>query len=211
MYDLLIKNGTVVDGTGTPRYRADVAVSGGKIAAIGKVTDGATKLIDAGDLIVAPGFIDPHTHYDAQICWDPLVTCSSWHGVTTVIMGNCGVGLAPCKPAEHEVAAMNLVHVEAIPYDVLEGGLTWDWQTFPQYIDAAQRRGVGINVGFLAALSPFRHGVMGEDAMSRAATADETAKIRGLLSEAISAGALGWSMTVMQQHLGYKGLPLACR
>src|SRR5262245_53419657 len=114
MYDLLIKNGTVVDGTGTPRYRADVAVSGGKIAAIGKVTDGATKLIDAGDLIVAPGFIDPHTHYDAQICWDPLVTCSSWHGVTTVIMGNCGVGLAPCKPTEHEVATSNLVHVEEI-------------------------------------------------------------------------------------------------
>ena len=103
-YDLLIRNGTIVDGTGAPRQRADVAVAGGKIAALGKITDSAKKIIDASDLIVAPGFIDPHTHYDAQICWDPLVTCSSWHGVTSVLMGNCGVGLAPCKPAEREVA-----------------------------------------------------------------------------------------------------------
>jgi len=210
-YDLLIKHGTIVDGSGAPGRRGNVAAAAGHIVEVGDVDGPAARVIDASDLIVSPGFIDPHTHYDAQICWDPLVTCSSWHGVTTVIMGNCGVGLAPCKPAEHEVAAMNLVHVEAIPYDVLEGGLTWDWQTFPEYIDAAQRRGVGINVGFLAALSPFRHWVMGEDAMNRAATPDETAKVKGLLSEAITAGALGWSMTVMQQHLGYKGLPLACR
>jgi N-acyl-D-aspartate/D-glutamate deacylase len=210
-YDLLIKNGTIVDGSGASAYHGNIAAAGGRIVEVGDADGPAARVIDASDLVVSPGFIDPHTHYDAQICWDPLVTCSSWHGVTTVIMGNCGVGLAPCKPAEHEVAAMNLVHVEAIPYDVLEGGLTWDWQTFPEYVDAAQRRGVGINVGFLAALSPFRHWVMGEDAMNRAATPDETAKIKGLLSEAITAGALGWSMTVMQQHLGYKGLPLACR
>ncbi len=210
-YDLLIRNGSIVDGTGAPAYHGNIAASGGRIVEIGDVGGPAERVIDASDLIVSPGFIDPHTHYDAQICWDPLVSCSSWHGVTSVIMGNCGVGLAPCKPAEHEVAAMNLVHVEAIPYDVLEGGLTWDWQTFPEYIDAAQRRGVGINVGFLAALSPFRHWVMGDDAMSRAATPDETAKIKALLSEAVAAGALGWSMTVMQQHLGYKGNPLACR
>ena len=141
-YDLLIRNGTIVDGTGAPRQRADVAVAGGKIAALGKITDSAKKIIDAADLIVAPGFIDPHTHYDAQICWDPLVTCSSWHGVTTVLMGNCGVGLAPCKPAEREVATWNLVHVEAIPYDVLTRGLTWDWESFPQYLNAAARRGL---------------------------------------------------------------------
>src|SRR5208337_425605 len=137
------------DGTGRPGYHADLGVSEGRVAEIGALSGPARRTIDASDLVVAPGFIDPHTHYDAQICWDPLVSCSSWHGVTTVIMGNCGVGLAPCKPASREVAAMNLVHVEAIPYDVLEGGLTWDWQTFPEYIDAAQRRGVGINVGFL--------------------------------------------------------------
>jgi N-acyl-D-amino-acid deacylase len=209
--DLIIRNGTVVDGTGAPRHQADVAIAQGRIVEVGKVRDGADRIIDAAGLIVAPGFIDPHTHYDAQICWDPLITCSSWHGVTTVVMGNCGVGLAPCKPAERDVAAWNLVHVEAIPYAVLNQGITWDWQTFPQYMDAAQRRGLGINVGFLAALSPFRHWAMGEDAMARAATEIETAQIRELLRESMAAGAFGFSLTVMPQHVGYKGQPLACR
>ena len=133
-YDLLVKNGTVVDGSGQPAFRADLAVRAGRIVEIGKgadrLTAGAARVIDASDLIVAPGFIDPHTHYDAQICWDPLVTCSSWHGVTSVIMGNCGVGLAPCKPEEHDIATSNLVHVEAIPYEVLSQGLPWDWESF---------------------------------------------------------------------------------
>lgn len=211
MLDLLIKNGTVVDGTGAPSRRADVAIQGGKITAIGKITDSATRVIDASDQIVAPGFIDPHTHYDAQICWDPLITCSSWHGVTTIVMGNCGVGLAPCKPAERNVAAENLVHVEAIPREVLDRGLTWDWESFPQHMSATATRGIGINVGFLAALSPFRHYVMGDEAMGRAATTAETAQIRALLHEAMTAGALGMSLTVMPQHLGYKAQPLACR
>jgi N-acyl-D-amino-acid deacylase len=212
-YDLLVKNGTIVDGTGAPGYRGNIAAAGGRIVEVGDVDGPAARVIDASDLIVSPGFIDPHTHYDAQICWDPLVTCSSWHGVTTVIMGNCGVGLAPCRPIakEHEIAAKNLEHVEAIPYDVLEGGLTWDWQTFPEYIGAAQRRGCGINLAFFAALSPFRHWVMGEDAMGRAATEQETAQIRRLLRDAMDAGAVGFSLTVMRQHLGYQGQPLACR
>ena len=210
-YDILIKNGTIVDGLGTPAFRADLGVSGGCIADIGHITDGAARVIDASDLIVAPGFIDPHTHYDAQICWDPLVTCSSWHGVTSVIMGNCGVGLAPCKPAERDVAMSNLVHVEAIPYDVLERGLPWDWESFPQYMDAAAKRGTGINVGFLAALSPFRQFVMGNESMEREATAIETEQVRSLLGEALDAGALGLSLTVLPQHLGYKAQPLACR
>jgi N-acyl-D-amino-acid deacylase len=175
--DLIIRNGTVIDGTGAPRYQADIGVAQGRIVEVGKVRDSAERVIDGSDLIVAPGFIDPHTHYDAQICWDPLITCSSWHGVTTVVMGNCGVGLAPCKPAERDVAVWNLVHVEAIPYAVLNQGITWDWETFPQYMNAAQRRGLGINVGFLAALSPFRHWAMGEEAMGRAASATETAQI----------------------------------
>jgi N-acyl-D-aspartate/D-glutamate deacylase len=210
-HDLLIKNGTIVDGSGMPAYRADIAVTQGRIAEIGKITSGASRTIDASDLIVSPGFIDPHTHYDAQICWDPLVTCSSWHGVTTVIMGNCGVGLAPCKPTERDIAIWNLVHVEAIPHDVLSRGVTWDWESFPQYMDAAATRGLGINAGFLAALSPFRQFVMGDEAMGRAATEAETAGIRALLREAIAAGALGFSLTVMPQHLGYKAQPLACR
>src|SRR5216684_4134541 len=209
--DLIIRNGTVIDGTGASRYQADVAIAQGRIVEIGKVRDSAERVIDGSGLIVAPGFIDPHTHYDAQICWDPLITCSSWHGVTTVVMGNCGVGLAPCKPAERDIAAWNLVHVEAIPYDVLNQGITWDWETFPQYMDAAQRRGLGINVGFLAPLSPFRHWAMGEEAMGRAATEAETAQVRAMLRETMAAGALGFSLTVMPQHVGYKGLPLACR
>ena len=134
-YDLLIKNGTLVDGSGQPAFRADLAVRAGRIVEIGKgsdrITAGAARVIDAADLIVAPGFIDPHTHYDAQICWDPLVTCSSWHGVTSVIMGNCGVGLAPCRLEERDIATSNLVHVEAIPYEVLSQGLPWGLGKFP--------------------------------------------------------------------------------
>src|SRR6266478_5054882 len=139
-YDLLIKNGMVVDGTGAPARQADVAITGGTIAEIGRVSGGATTVIDADGLVVAPGFIDPHTHYDAQICWDGAVTPSSWHGVTSVIMGNCGMGI------------------------------TWDWETFPEFIEAAARRNPSLNLGFLAPLTPFRHYVMGEASIERAAT-----------------------------------------
>ena len=210
-YDLLIKNGTVIDGTGAPRRRADVAVKDGIIAEIGAVSDGAAKVIDAGELIVAPGFVDPHTHYDAQICWDPQITSSSWHGVTSVVMGNCGVGLAPCRPQVHEIAAQDLVNVEGIPFSVLQKGITWDWESFPSYMDAAGRRGSAINLSFLAPLTPFRHYVMAEESMDRAATPEETKKIAALLREAVAAGALGFSHTTGIQHVGYKGRPLACR
>jgi N-acyl-D-amino-acid deacylase len=210
-YDLLIKNGMVVDGTGAPARRADVAVTSGKIAEIGRVTDGAAAVIDATDLVVAPGFIDPHTHYDAQICWDGAVTPSSWHGVTSVIMGNCGVGIAPCKPKAREVAMRDLVNVEAIPFDVLNMGITWDWETFPDFMEAAARRRPSLNLGFLAPLTPFRHYVMGEASMERAATPDETAQIKALLGEAIDAGAFGFSTTILNQHVGFQGRPLACR
>ena len=210
-YDLVIKNGTVVDGTGAPRVRADVAIADGTIAEIGKVSGGAQRTIDAGELIVAPGFVDPHTHYDAQICWDPLLTCTSWHGVTSVVMGNCGVGIAPCKPEVREIAAWDLVNVEAIPFDVLSKGITWDWESFPEFMDAAERRGVGINLGFLAPLTPFRHFVMGEESMERAATPDETQRIAALLHEAMAAGAMGFSTTTLAQHIGFQGQPLACR
>jgi len=210
-HDLVIKNGMLVDGTGAPARRADLAITGGTIAEIGRVTDGAAAVIDASDLVVAPGFIDPHTHYDAQICWDGAVTPSSWHGVTSVIMGNCGVGIAPCKPKTREVAMRDLVNVEAIPFDVLNMGITWDWETFPEFIEAAGRRRPSLNLGFLAPLTPFRHYVMGEASMERAATPDETAQIKALLGEAIDAGAFGFSTTILNQHVGYQGRPLACR
>jgi N-acyl-D-amino-acid deacylase len=210
-YDIVIKNGTVIDGTGAFRRRADVAIQDGRVAEIGKVTEGAARMIDASDLIVSPGFVDPHTHYDAQICWDPLVSCTSWHGVTTVVMGNCGVGIAPCKPAAREIAAWDLVNVEAIPFGALSKGITWEWESFPDFIAAAAHRGAGINLAFLAPLTPFRHYVMGEESMEREATPAETAQVAGLLREAIGAGAFGFSTTTLPQHIGYQGRPLACR
>ena len=160
-YDLVIKNGTVVDGTGAPRVHADIAIKDGTIAEIGKVSGGAQRTIDAGELIVAPGFVDPHTHYDAQICWDPLLSCTSWHGVTSVVMGNCGVGIAPCKPEVHEIAAWDLVNVEAIPFDALAKGITWDWVSFPEFMDAAaapRRRDQRRLSRSADAVSPFRDG-----------------------------------------------------
>jgi len=210
-YDLLIRNGSVIDGTGAPRRRADVAVKDGRIAEIGKIADGAAKVIDAADCVVAPGFIDPHTHYDAQICWDPAISPSSWHGVTSVVMGNCGVGIAPCKPEAREVAMRDLVNVEGIPFEVLDRGITWDWQTFPEFLDAADKRGSALNLAFLAPLTPFRHWVMGEASMERGATPDEAAQIKALVGEAVAAGAFGWSTTVLNQHIGYQARPLACR
>ena len=210
-YDLLIKNGTVIDGTGAPAQRADLAVSDGRIVAIGKFDGSANRVIDAGDCVVAPGFIDPHTHYDAQICWDSAVTPSPWHGVTSVVMGNCGVGIAPCRPFEREVAMRDLVNVEAIPFDVLDRGITWEWETFPEFMDAAERRRPAVNLGFLAPLTPFRRYVMGEASMERAATPDERQRISLLLAEAMDAGAFGFSSTILNQHMGYGGKPLGCR
>src|SRR4051812_4037907 len=210
-YDLLIKNGTVIDGTGAPRREADIAVKDGRIAEIGKISVSAAKIIDASGAVVAPGFIDPHTHYDAQICWDPGISPSSWHGVTSVVMGNCGVGIAPCRPEAREIAMRDLVNVEGIPFEVLDRGITWDWQSFPQFLDAAAKRGSALNLAFLAPLTPFRHWVMGEASMGRTANQDETAKIAALVREAVGAGAFGFSTTVLNQHIGFQARPLACR
>ena len=210
-YDLVIRNGTIVDGTGASRFRGDVAVSNDRIVEIGKVSESGKREIDASELIVSPGFVDPHTHYDAQICWDPMISCTSWHGVTSVVMGNCGVGVAPCKPDNREITAWDLTNVEAIPYASLAKGVTWDWVTFPEFMGSAERRGSAINLGFLAPLTPFRHFVMGKESMERAATPEETKQIAALLDGAMAAGALGLSTTTLAQHIGYQGTPLACR
>ncbi len=210
-YDLLIRNGTVIDGKGTPRFAADVAVQQGKIAAIGKIDAAAKNTIDASGKIVCPGFVDPHTHYDAQITWDQLLSSSSEHGVTTVMMGNCGVGIAPCRPAVRGLLTEDLVTVEGIDHEVLTEGIRWDWETFPQFMDAAGKRGTAINLAFMVPLAPLRTYVLGVEANERAATATETQSIAGLLRDAMDAGAWGFSTTASRQHIGHGGKPLSAR
>jgi N-acyl-D-amino-acid deacylase len=205
--ETVIRGAIVADGTGAPARREDIGISEGRLVPPGP----AKRVIDAEGLVLAPGFIDPHTHYDAQICWDGATTPSSWHGVTTVVMGNCGVGIAPCRPAAREIAMRDLVNVEAIPFEVLNAGITWDWESFPEYMDAAARRKPAINLAFLAPLTPFRHYVMGEASMERAATHEETTRVSSLIGEALDAGAFGWSSTLLNQHMGYGARPLACR
>src|SRR5262249_30925280 len=212
MLDLLIKNARICDGTGAPSFVGALGIEGGIIRSIGRANgQTAGRVLDAGGLALAPGFVDPHTHYDAQVAWDPLLTCSPWHGVTTVVMGNCGVGVAPVKPATREILMHDLVNVEAIPYDVMKAGIDWQWERYGEYLDAIDRRGLGINVAGLVAFTPLRHYVMGEASFERAATGDEIAAMRRLLREAMEAGAFGLSTTTSSNHVGYGGRPLACR
>ena len=210
-YDLIVKNGAIIDGKGGARFSADVAVQNGKIVAIGKINATAANTIDATGKIVCPGFVDPHTHYDAQITWDQLLSSSSEHGVTTVMMGNCGVGIAPCRPAARGLLTEDLVTVEGIDSEVLTAGIRWDWETFPQFMDAAAKRGSAINLGFIAPISPFRTYVLGAQANERAATIEETQTIAGLLRDAMQAGAWGFSTTASRQHIGHGGKPLSAR
>ena len=212
MHDLVIDNARIVDGTGAPARPGGVAVSQGRITAVGVAAGKAAReRLDARGLVLAPGFIDPHTHYDAQVAWDPLLTCSSWHGITTVVMGNCGVGVAPCRPEARETLMGDLVNVEAIPLDVMRRGIGWEWESFGQYMDALARRPLGINVAPLVPLTPLRHYVLGEASFDRAATAEEAATLGRLFGEALDAGAFGLSTTILANHVGDQGRPLACR
>ena len=163
MHDLVIENARIVDGTGAPARSGAVAVSQGRITAVGEgAGETARERLNARGLVLAPGFIDPHTHYDAQVAWDPLLTCSSWHGITTVVMGNCGVGVAPCRPEARDILMGDLVNVEAIPLEVMRRGIGWEWESFGEYMDALARRPLGINVAPLVPLTPLRHYVLGE-------------------------------------------------
>jgi N-acyl-D-aspartate/D-glutamate deacylase len=212
MHDLVIEDARIVDGTGAPERRGSVAVTGGRITAVG-IAPGETarERLNARGLVLAPGFIDPHTHYDAQVAWDPLLTCSSWHGITSAVMGNCGVGVAPCRPEAREVLMGDLVNVEAIPLEVMRRGIGWEWESFGEYMDALDRRALGINVAPLVPLTPLRHYVLGEASFDRAATTEETAALGRLFGEALDAGAFGFSTTILQNHVGDQGRPLACR
>jgi len=209
-YDLLIKNGMVVDGTGFARYRADVAIKDGKIVEIGRVRGAAAETVDAEGLFVAPGVIDTHTHYDAQPFWDRLCTSSVWHGVTSVVTGNCGLTLAPLRPEHREPMLETFCCVEDLPVRSLSSVLRWSWESFGEYLDAIDI-GLGVNMLPLVGHNPLRLEAMGKAAWERAATAEETATMQRLLRESLEAGAWGWSTTVSPTHAGPKGEPVPTR
>ena len=203
-YDLLVKNGRIVDGSGMPSFHGDVAVSRGKIVELGRLSGSAKRVIDAQGNVIAPGFIDNHCHYDAQVTWDPLCTFSCYHGATTVIIGNCSLALAPVRPNDHEKLAGMLSEVEAIPMDILRAAVPWDWQTFPEYMESVGRR-LGINVGTLVGHSAVRLYAMGEASQERAATESELEIMRGVLRDALEAGALGLSVSRNMSHFDVHG------
>src|SRR5208283_4251364 len=199
-YDIQIKGGTIVDGTRVPRYRGDVWIKDGKVAQLGGRAPGfAKKVIDADGLIVAPGFIDLHTHYDAQIRWDPYCTISGWHGVTSLVLGNCGFGFAPCKPDFRDRSMLTMTRTEAIPYASMKAGINWDWETIPQYLDSLDRSPKGVNcIQYMPTASLMTY-VMGlEAAKTRPATASERSEMARLLDEGMDAGLCGFSI----QRLG---------
>ena len=211
-YDIKIANGTIVDGTGTPGYSGDVGISDGKIVALGNAPDAANQTIDAEGRIVCPGFIDIHTHYDAQIIWDRMLTVSPWHGVTTVVIGNCGFGVAPTRPENRDLIVRTLEKVEGMSRAALNAGMgDWGFETFPQYLDAIETNGTAVNVAAYIGHTPLRLYVMGEDAYEREATDAEIERMRAIVREAMEAGALGFATSESPNHVGAEGRPVPSR
>ena len=209
--DLILRGARVIDGTGGPSQQVDVAVADGVIVAVGEVHAPDAEVIDLDGLVLAPGFIDPHTHYDAQLLWDRDLTPSTWHGVTTVITGNCGFGIAPTRPEHRPLILRTLENVEGMPLDALEEGIPWTFETFPEYLDAVDAEPMRANVGVLAPHTPMRFYVLGEDATERAATDEEVAQLRELVVEALDAGAVGFSSSRTVHHVGAYGKPVPSR
>ena len=210
-YDLVIRGGTVVDGSGLPRYRADVGISGDRIARIGTIHARGREEIDARHRVVAPGFIDGHTHMDAQVAWDPLGTCSCWHGVTSVVMGNCGFTLAPCRPDEKHLVVKNLERAEDIPAEAMWAGIEWTWETYAQYLDAVARWPKGINYAGYVGHSALRTYAMGERAFSEPATAADLAVMKRELADSLAAGAMGFTTSRTRNHETADRRPVASR
>ena len=210
-YDLMIKNGTIIDGSGLPRFRADVGIVHGKIATIGKIRDRAKEVLDADGHVVAPGFIDAHTHMDAQVFWDPLGTCSCWHGITSVVMGNCGFSLAPCGEKDKLLVMRNLERAEDIAPEAMEAGIKWSWTTYPEYLDAVERLPKGINYAAYVGHSALRTYVMGERAFTDAATSDDLEAMKRQVRDAIRAGAVGFTTSRTHNHQTPDGQPVASR
>ncbi|MCH7788565.1 MAG: amidohydrolase family protein [Acidobacteria bacterium] len=212
-YDCKIVGGTIIDGTGTDGFIGEVGISDGRIVALGNAPDSAATLIDATGSIVCPGFVDMHTHYDAQLLWDRGATCSPWHGVTTVVIGSCGFGIAPALPQHRETIMRTLEKVEGMSYDALAAGLgeSWAFETYPEYLDVIEERGTAVNVAAYVGHTPVRLAVMGEDATEREASPEEIAEMRSLVADAMAAGAIGFSTSQAAAHHGAGGKPVPSR
>ena len=211
VHDLVIDNAVVIDGLGGPAREGSLAVTDGRIAALGRDLGAARERLDARGLTLAPGIVDIHTHYDAQLTWDPYATPSTALGVTTVVIGNCGFTIAPCRPADRDLTLRNLTHVEGMALEALRAGVRWDFESYPEYLDALERRGVVPNVAAFLGHSSLRTYVLGPDATKRAATAVEIAEMRRLALEALRAGAVGFATSTLEQHNGENGIPMPSR
>jgi N-acyl-D-aspartate/D-glutamate deacylase len=207
--DYVIRSATLVDGTGAPRVRADIGIEGGRVIEVGTIDGSAAATIDAEGLVVAPGFVDPHTHYDAQLFWDPSATPSSWHGVTTVIGGNCGFTLAPLKVEDVDYTCRMMAQVEGMPLTALTDGVPWGWESFGGYLDQLDGS-VAVNAGFMVGHCALRRYVLGRD-FARESTTDELRQIRELLDQSLSAGGLGLSTTRSSTHIDGDGQPVPSR
>ncbi len=213
-FDLLIHGGQIVDGSGAPARPGSVGVRDGLIAGVGELAGEAAEVIDAEGAVISPGFVDIHTHYDAQILWDRQLTVSPWHGVTSVVLGNCGFGIAPTRPAHLDLILRTLENVEGMSLEALRagvGGDDWPFETFPEYLDALEARGSAINVAALLGHTPLRMYVMGEASTERAAEAGEVERMRALVAEALEAGAIGFASSMAPPHMGYDGRPVPSR
>ena len=211
MADLVIRGALLCDGSGREAARGDLAVTGDRIAAVGRAAEHGAREVDGAGLALAPGFIDVHTHYDCQLFWDPQASPSPWHGVTTVVMGNCGFTIAPCREADRETLMQLLLFVEGMPIETLRAGIAWAWEDFGGYLGALEGRGVGPNVAAFIGHSAVRYRVMGRAAVERAATPEECAAMAALVREGMAAGAIGWSTSLSPTHFFGDGTPAPSR
>ncbi|HKV15929.1 MAG TPA: amidohydrolase family protein [Reyranella sp.] len=211
MFDLVIRDAQIFDGSGVQPLHGDVGVTSGKVAAIGRNLGAAKHMVKADGLALAPGIIDGHTHYDAQITWDPFVDPSPALGVTTAVLGNCGFTIAPCKPQDRDLTMRHLTHVEGMSLEALRAGVRWGFESFPQYLDMLQQQGVGPNIACFAGHSAIRTFVMGEEATERTATDEEIARMAMLVREAMAAGAVGFASSTAEAHNGEGGTPMPSR